>query len=145
MNTQLLVPLLITTGVAIVGWYAAHALAMRRDRAAKRRDLRVQFLIDAYRRLESVSNRPFSKETARALESAIADIQLFGTPKQVGLAEEFAVGYAENRRHPIQPLLAELRNDLRRELQLEATPGTLKALRIELLEGEPVASDGDDA
>jgi hypothetical protein len=74
VNTDLLVPLLITTAVGIVGWYVAHGLAMRRDRAAKRRELRVQFLVDAYRRLESVSNRPFRAETGKVLESAIADI-----------------------------------------------------------------------
>jgi hypothetical protein len=103
---------------------------MRRERIAKRRDLRVQFLIDVYRRLESVSNRPFSKETVGALESAIADIQLFGSPQQVRLAQEFAAGYARDRTHPIQPMLTDLRDDLRRELQLEATPLTPKAFRI---------------
>jgi hypothetical protein len=144
MNLELFVPLLITVVVAIFGWYFVHALAMRRDRAAKGRDLRVQFLIEAYRRLESVSNRPFSKETARSFESAIADIQLFGTPDQVRLAQEFAAGYAEKGKHPIQPLLAELRNELRRELQLEVTAETLKALRIKLPEGEPMGSDSND-
>jgi len=130
--------------VGIVGWYVAHGLAMRRDRAAKRRELRVQFLVDAYRRLESVSNRPFRAETGKVLESAIADIQLFGTPNQVRLAQEFAAGYARNHTHPIKQLLTDLRNDLRRELGLPATPEPPRALRIELPK-ESTRPDGNDA
>ena len=51
MNWQLLIPLLITTVVAVVGWLIAHALAAARDRANKRREMRVAVLIEAYRAL----------------------------------------------------------------------------------------------
>lgn len=125
-------PLLLTLAVAILGWYAVHAFAMYRDRAAKRRDLRIQYLIEAYRRLELASSRPLKKETAQALESALADIQLFGSTKQVTLASEFASAFAKHARPPIQPLIVDLRDDLRRELRLQELRETPKALRIRL-------------
>lgn len=49
--------ILISTGVVIAGWIVAHRLNLQRDTAAKRRDLRVQYLLDAYRRLEAAANR----------------------------------------------------------------------------------------
>ena len=91
MNSTFLLPLLVTTVIAVLGWYVAHRLSMNRDRATKRRELRVKYLIDAYRLLESVSNRPVTPATAPQFESALADIQLFGTPAQVELAQEFAI------------------------------------------------------
>ncbi len=144
VNLDLLIPLLITTVVAIIGWYVAHGLNMRRDREAKRRELQLQFFIDAYRRIESVTNRSLSPESGRVLESATTDIQLFGTANQVRLVQEFVTTYAENRKAPIQPLLNALRDDLRRELDLEVTSGKLRALRIEWPADEQARVDGND-
>jgi len=89
----------------------------------------VSYLIDAYRQLEWASNRPFSPATAAKFETALADIQLFGTPKQVRLAQEFAVGFATNLTNSLDELLEDLRRDLRQELELEAVPPTIKYLR----------------
>lgn len=70
--------------VAVIGWFAAHQFNVYRDRQNKRRDLRVDFLLDAYRRLESAANRDEKTEAQKlAFESAVADIQLRGTPEQV--------------------------------------------------------------
>jgi hypothetical protein len=44
MSTELILPLAVTTTVGVVGWYAAHRPAAARDRANKRRELRVQYL-----------------------------------------------------------------------------------------------------
>jgi len=133
MNWGLLLPLLITTFTAVVGWMVAHRLATRRDQLIKRRDLRVQYLIDAYRKLESASNRDDNfLEWAEKLESAIADIQLFGSARQVVLAQEIASGMAANRSASTDVLLAEPRKDLRGELALEDVRGGLKFLRIKV-------------
>lgn len=127
----LLVPLLVTTGVAILGWFVANRLSVRRDRINKRRDLRVQYLIEAYRRLENASNRNLlPEEHGRALESAIADIQLFGSPAQIELAIRFARGFAQSKNESLDNLLAELRSDLRNELALESVPGHPVVLRL---------------
>ena len=131
MTPEILVPFLITTLVAIVGWYAAHRLSATRDRANKRRELRVQYLIEAYRRLENASNRPSLKAVVSEFEKAIADIQLFGTPRQVALAQEFAVGFARAGTHSLDPLMNDLRSSLRAELDLEPVSAGIKYLRIE--------------
>jgi hypothetical protein len=120
----------VTTVVIIVGWYVVHYLTGKRDQANKRRELRVQYLIEAYRRLEFAGNRPLTKEVAPEFEKAIADIQLFGTPKQVELAQAFALGFAKNGMHSLDPLLNELRQELRRELNLESVQPSIKYLRI---------------
>jgi hypothetical protein len=53
------------------------------------------------------------------LESAVDDIQLFGTRKQVAAAQEFARNMAHHREASLDGLLADLREDLRKELQLD--------------------------
>ena len=73
----------IAVCVAIVGWFTINYFAQRRDRLSKRREMRAQYLVDAYRTLESVSNRKNTFQEAAKFESAVADIQLFGTKKQV--------------------------------------------------------------
>jgi hypothetical protein len=130
MAPEILVPFLVTTLVAIIGWYAAHRLSATRDRANKRRELRVQYLIEAYRRLENASNRPSLKGVVSEFEKAIADIQLFGTPRQVALAQEFALGFALAGTHSLDPLMNDLRNSLRAELDLEPVTEGIKYLRI---------------
>jgi hypothetical protein len=106
-------------------------LSAARDRANKRRELRVPYLIEAYRRLENASNRPIPKEAASDFENAIADIQLFGTPGQVALAQEFAVGFARAGTYSLDPLLNGLRDSLRTELDLEPVSVGIEYLRIE--------------
>jgi hypothetical protein len=87
--------------VVILGWYVAHYLTRKRDQANKRRDPRIQYLIEAYRNLEFASNRPLTADLAPYLEKAVADIQLFGTPEQVYLAQDFAVGFAKKGSHSL--------------------------------------------
>lgn len=72
---------LVPAIVAVVGWFMAHQFNSYRDRVNKRRELRIQYLLEAYRRLESAANRPNKTEKqALDFESAVADIQLLGTP-----------------------------------------------------------------
>ncbi|OLE53393.1 MAG: hypothetical protein AUG51_13250 [Acidobacteria bacterium 13_1_20CM_3_53_8] len=130
MNLVLLVPLLITTIVAILSWIVAHRLTAKREIAGKRRELRVKYLIDAYRQLESVGNRELSSKWSEVLESAIADIQLLGTPKQVEMAKRFADDFAKNRAASFDELLFDLRETLRIELQLEPVESNIVFLRI---------------
>jgi hypothetical protein len=125
-----LITLLIPTLVAVVSWFAGNWLAVRRDRANKRRDLRVKYLVDAYRRLEAASHRPLLPPYSLDIESAVADIQLFGRPDQVNAAQKFAQEMAQQHKASLDDLLSSLRNDLRDELQLERVAGQLIFLRI---------------
>jgi hypothetical protein len=120
----------ITVFLALSGWWFSYWLAVRKDRLAKKRDLRTQYLLDAYRRLESASNRIMSSEDERALESAIADIQLLGSDAQVRLATEFAQKFASEKSATLDQVLESLRRDLRKELNLGAASERVVHLRI---------------
>lgn len=130
MNWNLLLPLLITTVVAILGWVIAHRLAAARDRANKRRDLVITYLLDAYRRLEANTNRPAGKADNAAIESAIADIQLLGTRTHVELAARFVRQAVESKSAYLDELLAALREDLRAELGLESVGDEIRYFRV---------------
>lgn len=121
MNWQLLIPLLTTTFMAVAGWLVGHALHTHRDRRNKRREIRVQYLIEAYRHLESGTCRGaiHGTEFAGPFESAIADIQLFGTTDQSQMAKNLAVAIASGHQEASAgALLLSLRNALREELDL---------------------------
>ena len=120
MNWPLFLQLLATAIVAFIGAWLAHAFAASRDRKNKRRDQRITFLIEAYRRLEFLSNRPLTD--AKTLESAIADIQLFGSTSQIDLVQKFVHEYAQTKSASLNPRLIALRKDLRAEFQLESLP-----------------------
>ncbi|MFA6201549.1 MAG: hypothetical protein WC710_00005 [Gallionella sp.] len=122
MNWALLFPLLVTTLLGVFSWFAAHWLSSTRDRENKKRDLRLSFLLEAYRRLEAGANRGSLEGTdfAAGFESAIADIQLLGTVEQAQLAKNVAISIA--RRDPqasAGPLLRSLRDELREHLSLQ--------------------------
>jgi hypothetical protein len=125
-----LVTLLIPTAVAVASWFIGSWLSVRRDRANKRRDLRVQYLIEAYRRLATATER---EETGAAyfadLDSALVDVQLFGSADQIAAAQKFAKQLADHRAAQLSELLASLRDDLREELKLESVEGPLVVLR----------------
>jgi hypothetical protein len=129
MSWPLFWQLLATAVVAFMGAWLAHAFAASRDRKNKQRDQRITFLIEAYRRLEFISNRP-SLTDSKPIESAIADIQLFGSPSQVRLVQTFVSDFAITKSASLDSILAALRKDLRAELQLESVPDKLLYLRF---------------
>lgn len=117
--------------VAIIGGLVAHWLTIWRDRRNKRKEQRIQYLIEAYRRLSKASHHPRLYEIAEEVQSAVNDIQLFGTEKQIRLAEKFAFDLANNKVAQADELFGELRDDLRSELKLPKTPSKFFSLRIQ--------------
>lgn len=107
----------------ICGWFVIHIMTQRRDFINKKKEIRISYLIDAFRRIEDASQRK-DNEKLLQLESAIADIQLFGTKNQVELSRKFAAEFANNHSADAMPLLHNLRDDLRKELNLEALTNT---------------------
>jgi hypothetical protein len=120
MNTTTVVPIIITALVAVGGWFIVHQLSISRDIKNKRTELKIKYLIEAYRKLENISQR--DKPNMQDFESAIADIQLFGTKRQVELAQHIAKEFAINKTVLLDPLLSNLREDLRKLLHLEQLP-----------------------
>lgn len=99
--------------------------------SVERRDLRTQYLLDAFRRLEGAGNRSEpTREDEKALESSVADIQLLGSPEQVQLARQFALDFARDGRASLDPLLESLRAELRKELGLGPLDHSITFLRI---------------
>jgi hypothetical protein len=56
MDWKLFSQLVVTFMVAALGWWAGHFLSSRRDLANERRKLRVTYLLEAYRKLESAAH-----------------------------------------------------------------------------------------
>ena len=129
-NFELLLTLITTVLVAVAGWFIAHLFSSNRERDSKRREIRVQYLLDAWRRLENAVHREDNSYFRKDLETAIADIQLLGTNKQIELALIFAETFANNRGADLDELLNDLRDDLRSELLLEITTKKIKHLRV---------------
>lgn len=95
--------------------------------------MKIQFLLEAYRRLEAGANRKeSSREEQDNFESALADIQLLGTKAQI----EELVSYIGRFNSPegnasINPLLELLRTHLREELGLEKEIPGIEIFRFE--------------
>lgn len=126
--------IIVTAALAVAGWLVSQAQARR----ATRRNIRIQYLLDAYRRLEWASNRPVTSEIAHELEAAIGDVMLLGTPGQAALAAELSRRFAAEHVADTRPLLLALRDSLRSELLLGELPSSAYvSLRI--------SPDGDTA
>ena len=121
----------LSLGVSVLGWWIAHHFSARRDLTNERRKLRVTYLLEAYRRLENASNRTDMPPHWASFESAIADIQLLGSPHQVTLARQFARAMARDKTAPLDDLIFDLRRSLRNELELEPVLESVVYLRIE--------------
>jgi hypothetical protein len=122
---DLLLPLLVTALVTILGWYVVHLLSSWRDQAAKRREMRLKYLLDSYRRFEHALNREecgaeWPPEYAEELEGALADVQLLGTPDQVKVAQDLIDEWATKGGADVSNVLEKLRQALRIELGLES-------------------------
>lgn len=124
---------LITVGVALVGWLAVHRFSAWRDRVNHKRKMQTDFLVKAFQNLANAANRQFSPGAAhlRDMESALADIQLFGTKAQVKLVMDFADEFENKKAASLDPLLNSLRQDLRKELGFDQIDGNVKWVRSE--------------
>jgi len=106
---------------AAIAAVLAHRLTSRRDQTNRRNDLRVQYLLSAYRVLADTSHRDLDPGSAhvRTFEQGLADIQLLGSEQQAKMAVVIGKSLAENGEAQMDGLLVSLRDDLRGELKLE--------------------------
>ena len=135
INWQLLIPLTVTTIVAVAGWIVGHRLNAERDLQNKRIELRIKYLLEAYRKLESSVETDISRENLNVLESAISDIQLLGTPKQVDKLLSWSGQFSEKGIHKdinLQDLLEDLRSNLRKELGLTKIDTEIRHIKFTL-------------
>jgi hypothetical protein len=125
-----LIQVVVSAFVALIVVILSHAFTLRRDRQSRRQTQRIDYLVTVYRAFSKSNNHPALYEIADELEQAIADVQLFGTPRQVELAQQFANDLGNSQTAQLDELLLELRNSLRSELQAQSLPGRLVWLRV---------------
>ena len=138
-----LIPLLVTVAIAIGGWYVVDILAVKRDRANKQRDLRSEYLITTFNKLANASWRepkPGSQYFTD-METAIADIQLFGTHSQITKAGAMIDEFQRTRSASLDELLRDLRDDLRREMDLPEIEENVRWFRPEGVPISPATSE----
>ena len=116
--------------VALVVVALTHLFSIYRDRENKRREQRINYLIGVFRALTKANNHPRLYEVADELEQAVADIQLFGTPEQVKLVQEFATDLGTKQSAEMNVLLIALRDNLRSELGAKPVSDRVVWLRV---------------
>jgi hypothetical protein len=120
----------------ITGLFIASYLTARRDTEAKKNEIVVNYLIDAYDKLANASWRlPEDDGNPKAVEEAVAKIQLLGSLEEVRLLNSFLEEFSklqkpgERQRASLDPLLNALRDNLRQRLSLAPLNGNIRWLR----------------
>jgi hypothetical protein len=127
---RILVPALSGLVGALIGVIAGHLLTARRDREQKRREFAIKYLVEAWQNLELTSRQIDIVRKSQAMEKAIADIQLFGSPEQISLAQKFTQEMSAKGSSDATVLLQELQVSLRKELGLKKPPTKIFFLRV---------------
>jgi hypothetical protein len=116
----------------VIGWVVTDYLTKRRDVESQKRKIRTDYLVNVFRFLAtSISNRNPSEEDWRKFEDIIADIQLFGTPEQIRLLKAVTNQIAEKKEFDLDPILNNLRDHLRSDLDLESIDGNIRWIRYQ--------------
>ena len=105
--------------------FVMQRMQTQRQRENRQETERLKSLVAAYRSLAG-SFSPATSEHRSQVEEALGDIVLFGSIRQVELAARYALGATRGEAVDYQPLINELRSDLRRQLGLEAIPITFE-------------------
>jgi hypothetical protein len=121
--------------IVIAGWFLAHWLTERRERQSARRDAIVKALESAYLRLATSANgeKALSESQLDNLEMFVSEIQLYGSPRQIDLMQDLVNAFLSKTPGTLvsfDPLLKQLRDDLRRELELGHREGPVWWLRF---------------
>ena len=123
--------IIVTIVLAVIGWIVGYLVKVNQDNRSKRKELRLEYLLAAYRRLEMSANRSDKSEQQKLdFESAIADIQLLGTSEQVETVETFCREQAETGISNIELVLNLLRQDLRSEVGLKQLESSFFSFRF---------------
>lgn len=126
---------IVAAALVVAGWQRTHGLSAERDRANKRRELRIGMMLEAYRVLVSLASRDLAKEDLPVVAAAFENVQLLGTPTQVRHAKKVIVALdaafsGEGGLANMDRLLAELRQAIRSDLGLEDVDDSLLHLKF---------------
>ncbi len=121
----------IPAAIVVAGWFFGHWLNARRDLISRKREARLKALEAAYMRLATSSNRLLTEKLMDDLETFVSELQLYGTPYQIQLMTEIVEGFKKpNNVISYDAILVDLRDTIRKELNLEPVPGPVWWLRL---------------
>jgi hypothetical protein len=115
--------LISTLFIAFSGWYHER----KKDRKSKQDDIRLEYLINAYKHIAMGADRDYTNEKnidlKRKYEEGLCIIELYGNKEEIEEIRNITEkGYI--------PLLKILRNNLRKELELETIDDDIICLRV---------------
>ena len=116
--------LLVAVVLLAIRVFVMQRIQQRRQRENRQETERLRSLVAAYRSLAG-SFSPAAQEHRMQMEETLADIVLFGSLHQVQLAARCATSLTRGEAVAYQPLIEDLRSDLRAQLGLEPIPQSL--------------------
>lgn len=134
MEDYFIAKVLVTVVLAVLGWIVAHWFTSNRDMKNKRREIRTNYLINVYRKIDSsIEPEEYSREWCESLQEAVAEVQLFGSEEQIELAHKFSellLSKKEVNQKILKELMQDLRSSLRSELGLKSVDSNIGHIRI---------------
>ncbi|HWD88221.1 MAG TPA: hypothetical protein VG367_08845 [Mucilaginibacter sp.] len=137
--------LFITSAVTILGIFIGGLVNEYVDKSNKLREIKIDYLIDAFTKLANGSQRPMNAATYhRDFELAIAKIQLFGSDSEIKsldscLDASRLLSTKDTVKLNVDNVLMKLRNSLRCELGLNQINSNVRWFRFS--EGDSVLSN----
>ena len=116
--------LLVAVVLLAIRVFVMQRVQQRRQRENRQETERLRSLVAAYRSLAG-SFSAAAQEHRMQMEETLADIVLFGSLHQVDLAARCATSLTRGEPVAYQPLVEDLRSDLRAQLGLEPIPQSL--------------------
>jgi hypothetical protein len=122
---SIIASLVLAVMLLVVRIFVMQRIQQRRQRENRQETERLKSLVAAYRSLAGGFS-PATGQHRAQMEEALADVVLFGSIRQVELAAHCAVALTRDEPVAYQPLIDELRSDLRNQLGLEPIPASLE-------------------
>ncbi|MCW5626015.1 MAG: preprotein translocase subunit YajC [Burkholderiales bacterium] len=121
LTLTLIASLVVAVVLLAIRVFVMQRVQQKRQRENRQETERLRSLVNAYRSLAG-SFSPATDADRSQVEEALADIVLFGSIRQVELAAQCANAVVASLPADFQPLIQELRADLRTQLGLEPIP-----------------------
>jgi hypothetical protein len=118
---SIIASLVVAVVLLAIRIFVMQRMQQQRQRENRQETERLKSLVAAYRSLAG-SFSPATGEHRSQIEEALGDIVLFGSIRQVELAARYALAVTRGEPVDYQPLINELRSDLRTQLGLEPIP-----------------------
>ncbi|MCG3678015.1 hypothetical protein L5F07_01970 [Aliarcobacter butzleri] len=120
--------------IAVIGWIVAHYFTSKRDVSNKKREIRLNYLIEVYLILTNdlTERGNIDSKKAEIIEKIISQVQLLGSKKQVELVKTLADSIGKGEIIEYDTLINSLRDDLRKELELEKIEGNVHWARFNI-------------